>query len=110
MKKNDVKVGQTYLAKVTDKVVPVRIDGENPHGGWDATNTVTGKKVRIKSAQRLRGPAAARKAVDAATKKLLDAAKGDSAGKTVTKAEAVDGAMKAAATTKKSERAAKVEA
>ena len=55
MKKNEVKVGGTYLAKVSDKVVPVRIDGENPHGGWDATNTATGKKVRIKSAQRLRG-------------------------------------------------------
>ena len=36
-------------------MVPVRIDGENPHGGWDATNTATGKKIRIKSAQRLRG-------------------------------------------------------
>jgi len=57
MKKNEVKVGGTYLAKVSDKVVPVRIDGENPHGGWDATNTATGKKVRIKSAQRLRGEA-----------------------------------------------------
>ena len=55
MKKNEVKVGGTYLAKVSDKVVPVRIDGENPHGGWDATNEATGKKVRIKSAQRLRG-------------------------------------------------------
>ena len=57
MKKNEVKIGRTYLAKVTDKVVPVRIDAENRHGGWDATNTATGKKVRIKSAQRLRGPA-----------------------------------------------------
>jgi len=55
MKKHEVKVGGTYLAKVSDKVVPVRIDAENPHGGWDATNTATGKKVRIKSAQRLRG-------------------------------------------------------
>jgi len=57
MKKNEVTVGQTYLAKVTNKVVPVRIDRENPEGGWDATNTATNKKVRIKSAQRLRGPA-----------------------------------------------------
>ena len=55
MKKADVKVGGTYAAKVSGKVVPVRIDAENPRGGWDATNTVTGKKVRIKSAQRLRG-------------------------------------------------------
>ena len=56
MKKNSVKVGQVYAAKVTNKVVPVRIDAVNPHGGWDATNEATGKKVRIKSAQRLRGP------------------------------------------------------
>jgi hypothetical protein len=55
MKKHEVKVGQTYLAKVSDKVVPVRIDAENPHGGWDATNEATGKSVRVKSAQRLRG-------------------------------------------------------
>jgi len=57
MKKHEVKVGQTYLAKVSDKVVAVRIDRENPHGGWDATNEATGKKVRVKSAQRLRGEA-----------------------------------------------------
>ena len=56
MKKSEVKVGGVYAAKVTDKVVPVRIDAENLHGGWDATNQSTGKKVRIKSAQRLRGP------------------------------------------------------
>jgi len=58
MKKNEVKIGETYLAKVTGKVVPVRIDVENAHGGWDATNMTTKKKVRIKSAQRLRGSAA----------------------------------------------------
>jgi hypothetical protein len=57
MKKDEIKVGGTYLAKVSDKVVPVRIDAENVHGGWDATNLRTRKKVRIKSAQRLRCPA-----------------------------------------------------
>jgi len=56
MKKSDVKVGGVYAAKVTNKVVPVRIDTENAHGGRDATNQSTGKKVRIKTAQRLRGP------------------------------------------------------
>ena len=55
MKKADVKVGGRYSAKVSDKVVVVRIDAANPHGGWDATNEATGKKVRVKSAQRLRG-------------------------------------------------------
>ncbi len=57
MKKNEVKIGGTYLAKVSDKVVPVRIDGESAHGGWNATNLATNKNVRIKSAQRLRCPA-----------------------------------------------------
>ena len=55
MKKSEVKVGGTYAAKVSGKVVQVRIDAENPHGGWGATNLATQKKVRIKSAQRLRG-------------------------------------------------------
>jgi hypothetical protein len=57
MKKDEIKIGGTYLAKVSDEVVPVRIDAENTHGGWDATNLLTDKKVRIKSAQRLRCPA-----------------------------------------------------
>jgi len=65
MKKNEVKVGRSYLAKVSDKVVPVRITGTSGHGGWDAVNEATGKKVRIKSAQRLRGPAEQPDAVDA---------------------------------------------
>ena len=56
MKKNDVKIGQVYLAKVTNQVVPVRIDATNPVNGWAATNVVTGRKVRIKSAQRLQRP------------------------------------------------------
>ena len=54
MKKDDIKIGSTYTAKVTNRVVPVRIDAENPHGGWDATNMTTKKKVRIKSAAKLR--------------------------------------------------------
>jgi len=60
MKKSDVKVGAIYSAKVSGSVVPVRIDRENPHGGWDGTNLKTKKAVRIKSAQRLRGEAATR--------------------------------------------------
>ncbi len=54
MKKNEVKIGGTYTAKVNGKVAKVRIDAENPHGGWDATNLETNRKVRIKTAQRLR--------------------------------------------------------
>jgi len=54
MKKNEVQIGKVYTARVTDKLVPVRIDAESRYGGWDATNLATGKKIRIKSAQRLR--------------------------------------------------------
>lgn len=56
MKKSEVQIGGTYTAKVSDKLTKVRLDNENRHGGWDATNLTTGKKVRIKSAQRLRQP------------------------------------------------------
>ncbi len=57
MKKNEVKIGNTYTAKVSGKIAKVRIDAESRHGGWDATNLGTKKKVRIKSAQRLRSEA-----------------------------------------------------
>ncbi len=54
MKKDEIKIGQCYEAKVSDRIVSVRIDSANSHGGWNATNTTTGKRIRIKSAQRLR--------------------------------------------------------
>jgi hypothetical protein len=57
MKAKDVVNGGVYVAKVSDKIAKVRIDAESPHGGWNGTNLDTGKSVRIKSAQRLRGPA-----------------------------------------------------
>ncbi len=34
MKKNEVKIGRVYAAKVTNKVVQVRIDAESRYGGW----------------------------------------------------------------------------
>ena len=54
MQQDQVQIGKTYAAKVTDKIAPVRIDSENEHGGWNATNLRTNKQIRIKSAQRLR--------------------------------------------------------
>ena len=54
MKKNEVKLGGVYTAKVTNKLVQVRIDAESRYGGWDGTNLASGKKVRIKSPARLR--------------------------------------------------------
>jgi hypothetical protein len=55
MKKSNVQLNKVYAVKVSGSVVPVRLDRENPHGGWDGTNAKTGKTVRIASAQRLRG-------------------------------------------------------
>lgn len=54
MKKKDVRIGGRYRAKVSGKLTTVRIDRESPYGGWDATNLETGRRVRIRSAQRLR--------------------------------------------------------
>ena len=58
MKKTEVTIGVTYYAKVTNKRVEIRIEAERPRGGWDATNLATGKKIYIKSAQRLQGEVA----------------------------------------------------
>jgi hypothetical protein len=57
VKKADVKIGGRYSAKVSDSLVVVRISRVSPYGGWDAVNEQTGRGVRIKSAQRLRGEA-----------------------------------------------------
>lgn len=67
MKRDDVKIGSNYKAKVSDKLTIVRIDAEHAGGGWEATNLATGKQVRIKSAQRLHGPASAPKAASGGT-------------------------------------------
>jgi hypothetical protein len=56
MKASEVKVGGVYTAKVSEKVVPVRIVREHQSGGWVGKNEVTGKEVRIRSARRLRYP------------------------------------------------------
>ncbi len=58
MKKSDVQIGATYLVKVASNLVPVKITREHSSGGgWEGTSVKTGKTIRIKSAQRLRGPA-----------------------------------------------------
>lgn len=54
IKKADVKIGSYYAAKVSGKIAKVRIHGISQYGGWDATNVVTGRDVRIKGAARLR--------------------------------------------------------
>jgi hypothetical protein len=85
MKRDEVQIGKVYTAKVSDKLVSVRIESENRHGGWDALNLATGKKVRIRSAQRLRGEAnrpqrAGRKAAQAESQVAAEGAVPDSTG------------------------------
>jgi hypothetical protein len=58
MKKTEIASRGVYVAQVSGQVVEVRIDGESPYGGWDATNLATGRAIRIRSAARLRGRAA----------------------------------------------------
>ncbi len=88
MKKSEVKVGGMYVAKVSDRLVTVRIDSAHSKGGWNATNTATGMHIRIKSARRLRG--AAKKKTKAETREVAEAAeasdeKAEAAAKTATK-------------------------
>lgn len=54
MRKHEVEIGQVYLVKVSQKLVPVRIDNKSIYGGWFGTNLKTARQVRIKSAAKLR--------------------------------------------------------
>ena len=54
MKKKDIRIGATYMAKVSGNLCRVRITGESQYGGWTAVNTGTRRNIRIKSPQRLR--------------------------------------------------------
>ena len=106
MKKNEVKVGQTYVAKVGDRLVQVRIDSVHSRGGWNATDTKTGKRSHIKSAQRLRGaakPTARAKATVAKDEKAKGAAKPEASE--ATKSEKEKPAAEAKATVAKDEKA-----
>lgn len=54
MTKREVKIGRTYAAKVSARIVPVTLLDESRYGGWNARNESTGRDVRIKSAAKLR--------------------------------------------------------
>lgn len=58
MKAKDVQIGGTYMAKVSGKLTSVTLLQTSSYGGWDALNEATGKRVRIKTAARLRRPVA----------------------------------------------------
>jgi len=109
MKNSEVQIGKVYTAKVTDRLVPVRIDAESRYGGWDATNLATGKKIRIKSPQKLRGevkghgakPAEVADAADAVGTALGGQHVGRAARKATTSPTAARGGKKPAKATTK---------
>ena len=54
MQKHNVKIGTTYLVKVSGTLAKVRITREHDRGGWYGTNLATGREIRIRTAARLR--------------------------------------------------------
>ena len=56
MKKKDVEIGKVYQVKVSGKLSPVKIIMPSIYGGWVGENLRTKKRVRIKTAARLRKP------------------------------------------------------
>ena len=54
MQKHNVKVGSTYIVKVSGTLAKVRITREHDRGGWYGTNLATGREIRIRTAARLR--------------------------------------------------------
>ena len=57
MQKHHVKVGATYIVKVSGTLAKVRITREHVRGGWCGINLATGREVRIRTAARLRSEA-----------------------------------------------------
>jgi len=54
MQKQNIKVGSTYIVKVSGILTKVRITREHVRGGWYGTNLGTGREIRIRTAARLR--------------------------------------------------------
>jgi hypothetical protein len=57
MQKHNVRVGSTYIVKVSGTLARVRITREHSRGGWYGTNLATGREIRIRTAARLRSKA-----------------------------------------------------
>ena len=54
MQKHNVKIGATYVVKVSGTLAQVRLTREHDRGGWYGTNLATGREIRIRTAARLR--------------------------------------------------------
>jgi hypothetical protein len=57
MQKHNVRVGSTYIVKVSGTLARVRITREHNRGGWYGINLATGREIRIRTAARLRSDA-----------------------------------------------------
>ena len=51
----EVKIGRYYATKISGKMTIVKIEAKSPRGGWMGRNIFTNRRVRIKSAAKLRG-------------------------------------------------------
>jgi hypothetical protein len=69
MKKEEIGVGQNYLAKVGTRYVEVTIDSTNGRGGWNATSVASGKPVRVKDVKHLKAAPVATEAAPEPRKK-----------------------------------------
>lgn len=54
MQKQNVKIGTTYIVKVSSTLARVKLTREHDRGGWYGTNLATGREIRIRTAARLR--------------------------------------------------------
>ena len=54
MQKQNVKIGTTYIVKVSGSLAKVKLTRECNYGGWYGTNLATGREIRIRTAARLR--------------------------------------------------------
>ena len=54
MQKHNVKIGKTYIVKVSGTLTKVRLTRDHPRGGWYGTNLATSREIRIRTAARLR--------------------------------------------------------
>jgi hypothetical protein len=59
MQKHNVKVGSTYIVKVSGTLARVRLTRAHDRGGWFGINLATGREIRIRTAARLRSEAPA---------------------------------------------------
>jgi len=54
MLNKQVKIGEVYTCKVSNRVVLVRVEKVSWFGGWEIVNLRTGRPNRIKTGGRLR--------------------------------------------------------